>query len=113
MRRRISARAAVSAAVSAAIRTTPAPAAAKCSTWATVASTSAVFVAHMLCTTIGWPPPMVTEPTRTGRVGLRRAAAVGGRSSGMEPFSPVAGRQFKAWNVVGHPASCESKLENL
>ena len=59
------------ACVSTAIRTTPAPAAANWSTWATVASTSAVFVAHMLCTTIGLPPPMMTEPTFTGRVGFR------------------------------------------
>ena len=36
-----------------AIRTTPAPAAASWLTWAAVASTSQVFVAHMLCTTIG------------------------------------------------------------
>ena len=40
-------------------------------TSATVASISCVCVAVMLCTAIGWPPPMVTEPMRTVRVGLR------------------------------------------
>ena len=37
----------------------------------TVASMSCVCVAVMLCTAIGWPPPIVTEPMRTERVGLR------------------------------------------
>jgi hypothetical protein len=30
-----------------------------------------VCVAHMLCTAMGLPPPMVVEPMRTVRVGLR------------------------------------------
>ena len=45
----------------------PAPAAARLATCAAVASTSAVFVAHMHSTTMGFPPPMVTEPILTGR----------------------------------------------
>ena len=49
----------------------PLPASANWLTCSTVASTLLVFVAHMLCTTIGHPPPIVTEPTLTGRVGLR------------------------------------------
>ena len=53
------------------MRTTSAPAACSSLTWATVASMSCVCVAVMLCTAIGWPPPIVIEPMRTERVGLR------------------------------------------
>ena len=49
----------------------PAPAARIASACSTVASMSWVRVAHMLCTTTGAPPPMVTVPTFTARVGLR------------------------------------------
>ena len=62
--------------LSAAIRTTPAPASARALAWATVASTSVVLVAHMLCITIGFPSPMTTEPTRTARVGFLTAPMV-------------------------------------
>ena len=57
--------------LSTAMRTTSAPAACSAFTCATVASMSCVCVAVMLCTAIGWPAPIVTEPMRTERVGLR------------------------------------------
>ena len=67
--------AAASVFVSTATRMMSAPASTRCSIWATVVSTSAVFVAHMLCTAIGWPAPTVREPICTARVGLRGACA--------------------------------------
>ena len=76
VRLRISAKAAASVLVSTATRMMSAPASTRCSIWATVVSTSAVFVAHMLCTAIGWPAPTVSEPICTGRVGLRGAGAI-------------------------------------
>ncbi len=39
--------------------------------WATVAAVSRVSVVHMLCTRIGWLPPMNLSPTGTARVTRR------------------------------------------
>lgn len=47
------------------MRTRPAPAWWSMRAWAEVASTSWVRVAHIDCTTIGFPPPIVTVPART------------------------------------------------
>jgi hypothetical protein len=44
---------------------------ASASACATVAGTSCVCVAHMLCTEMGEPAPISTFPARTRRVGLR------------------------------------------
>jgi hypothetical protein len=51
------------------MRTISDPALARAATWATVASTSAVSVFVIDWTTIGAPPPTVTEPTFTPIVG--------------------------------------------
>ncbi len=48
------------------MRTISEPAWARAATWRTVASTSAVSVLVIDCTTIGAPPPTVTLPTWTG-----------------------------------------------
>src|SRR5690606_14935953 len=53
------------------MRTISEPAGASAATWRTVASTSAVSVLVIDCTTIGAPPPTVTPPTSTATV-LRR-----------------------------------------
>ena len=80
MRCRTSASASTSFRLSTAMRTIPAPASRSASAWAAVASTSWVWVAHMLCTTIGWWSPTVTFPTRTRRVEFR--SVMGGMLGG-------------------------------
>ena len=60
------------------MRTSSDPARARAATWLTVASTSAVSVLVIDCTTIGAPPPTVTPPTSTGidvRLSARAAKA--------------------------------------
>ncbi len=47
------------------MRTSSEPARASAATWRTVASTSAVSVLVIDCTTTGAPPPTVTSPTLT------------------------------------------------
>src|SRR5512142_1824977 len=72
---RISASAATSFGLSTAMRMTSAPAISSSSTCRIVAGTSCVRVAAIDCTAIGFDPPMVTFPIRTGRV-LRTFTAV-------------------------------------
>jgi hypothetical protein len=47
------------------MRTSSEPAAASARTWRVVASTSAVSVLVIDCTTMGAPPPTLTDPTDT------------------------------------------------
>ncbi len=47
------------------MRTSSEPARASAATWRAVASTSAVSVLVIDCTTIGAPPPTMTPPTST------------------------------------------------
>src|SRR4030095_2934873 len=54
-----------------------APAASRSRTCRTVASTSVVRVAVMLCTATGWPAPMVIRPMRTALVCVRGWLLVG------------------------------------
>src|SRR5262245_22610198 len=92
------------------MRTSSEPARAKATTWATVASTSAVSVLVIDCTTIGASPPTVTLPILTG-IARRRAfvsmrlgyiifggAAPAGRMSG---FWPACGLPPKRHDEVG------------
>jgi hypothetical protein len=53
------------------MRTISEPARASAATWATVASTSAVSVLVIDWTTIGAPPPTMTDPTCTPTVRWR------------------------------------------
>jgi hypothetical protein len=40
----------------------------------------------MLCTMIGWPAPITTEPTRTARVGFRGATGSGEGFANIDGF---------------------------
>jgi hypothetical protein len=111
-----------SSSLSMAMRTTPAPALRSCSHWATVASTSRVLVAHMLCTTSGAGPPMRMLRRRSsewggGRSGNHGAATVRKRCGGtsvVEWDRPRAGRRpgppvtraarYVAWRASRRPA---------
>ena len=64
------ARASTSFALSTAMRTRSPPASRMDSACSTVASTSCVRVAHMLCSAMGWAEPTQAVPTRTERVGF-------------------------------------------
>ena len=63
-------------------RTISEPARASAATWRTVASTSAVSVLVIDCTTIGAPPPTVTPPTWTGTVLWRGSGAATAAETG-------------------------------
>src|SRR5262245_42383862 len=70
------------------MRTISEPARLSAATWRTVASTSAVSVLVIDCTTMGAPPPTVTLPTCTGTLTRRGSGAA---ESAMEFPSPKQG----------------------
>ena len=88
------------------MRTISEPAWARAATWRTVASTSAVSVLVIDCTTIGAPPPTVTLPTWTGtqvRRSLGAAELEAEPKPDMEFPSPKQGRPEHARNTRKQP----------
>src|SRR5262245_19274951 len=92
--------AAADSARSTVMRTSSEPARANAATWAAVASTSAVSVLVIDCTTIGASPPTVTVPILTG-IGRRRALV--SIASGYIIFGGAApaGRMSGFWLACG------------
>ncbi len=78
----------------------------------TVASTSWVRVAHMLCTATGWPSPMVTVPTLTARVGFLVALIDDHRTRragrGQERF--LAAQRLEGLDAVAESGQATARL---
>ena len=71
-------------------RTRSQPAAARARTCSSVAAASAVSVEVIDWTTTGAPPPIVTDPTRTGRVFSRGSVSAMAASQGRKPAETFA-----------------------
>src|SRR5688500_4545304 len=72
-------------------RTSSLPARANAATCRTVAAASAVSVLVMDCTTMGWPDPTGTPPTRAVTVDRRMAGGMGGNITSCMPEPPREG----------------------